>query len=115
MEIEISAMKARQNLGQLLEEVFYKGDRVIIKRAKKPMAVLIPIQDYTRLEQNRKSLLDSYKEIWELNQNIPPSKTDADIKLAIKDIRNIGKFSISLNGIENPQVLEKELEGNYRQ
>lgn len=88
MEIEISAMKARQNLGQLLEEVFYRGDRIIIKRAKKPMGVLIPIQDYTRLEQRRKSLLSSYKEIWELNQNIPPSETDTDIENAIREVRS---------------------------
>lgn len=88
MEIEVSAMKARQNLGQLLEEVFYRGDRIIIKRAKKPMAVLIPIQDYTRLEERRKSLLSSYKEIWELNQNIPPSETDADIERAIREVRS---------------------------
>jgi len=88
MEIEVSAMKARQNLGQLLEEVFYRGDRIIIKRAKKPMAVLIPIQDYTRLEERRKSLLASYEEIWELNQNIPPSETDADIERAIREVRS---------------------------
>jgi len=88
MEIEISAIKARQNLGQLLEEVFYRGDRIIIKRAKKPMAALVPIQDYVHLEQRRKSLLASYKEIWELNQNIPPSETDADIEMAIREVRS---------------------------
>ena len=39
----INAMKARQNFGQLIEEVYYRGDQFIIERAGKPMAAVVPI------------------------------------------------------------------------
>jgi antitoxin (DNA-binding transcriptional repressor) of toxin-antitoxin stability system len=38
----INALKARQNLGQLLEQVFYRGDQFVIERAGKPMASVVP-------------------------------------------------------------------------
>jgi prevent-host-death family protein len=39
----INALKARQNLGTLLEEVFYQDAQFIIKRAGKPMAAVVPV------------------------------------------------------------------------
>jgi len=48
----INAMKARQNLGTLLEEVYYRGEHIIIERAGKPMAALIPV---SQLEAMQKS------------------------------------------------------------
>jgi prevent-host-death family protein len=48
---KINAMKARQNFGTMLEEVFYRGDRYIIERAGKPMAALIPLSDLEALQQ----------------------------------------------------------------
>lgn len=39
----INALKARQNLGKLLEEVFYRDDQFIIERAGKPMAAVVPV------------------------------------------------------------------------
>ncbi len=39
---KVSAMAVRDRLGQLLEEVYYKGDAMIIERAGRPMAVLVP-------------------------------------------------------------------------
>lgn len=87
MGMEISVMKARQNLGQLLEEVFYHGDRIIIKKAKKPMAVLVPLQDYVHLEQRRESVLAAYEDIWKPNRNIPPSETETDVEKAICEVR----------------------------
>ena len=47
----INAGKARVNLGQMLDEVYYKGDQIIIERAGRPMAALVPI---SQLEELRK-------------------------------------------------------------
>lgn len=44
----ITAMKARQNLGELLNRVSLRHDEFIIERGGKPMAAVIPID---RLEQ----------------------------------------------------------------
>jgi prevent-host-death family protein len=39
----ITALKARRNLGQLLEEVYYRGSRYVIERAGRPMAAVVPL------------------------------------------------------------------------
>lgn len=39
----LNALKARQNFGQLLEEVFYRDEQFIIERAGKPMAAVVPL------------------------------------------------------------------------
>jgi hypothetical protein len=39
----VNALKARQNLGQMLEEVFYQDAQFIIERAGKPMAAVVPL------------------------------------------------------------------------
>ena len=40
---KVNALKARQNLGQMLEEVYYKGAQFAIERAGKPMAAVVPV------------------------------------------------------------------------
>mgnify|MGYP001375876727 CR=1 FL=1 len=47
----ISALKARQNLGQVMNEVALKGDDYIIERAGKPLVAVIPIKKYQSLQQ----------------------------------------------------------------
>jgi antitoxin (DNA-binding transcriptional repressor) of toxin-antitoxin stability system len=39
----ISALSARRHLGQLLEEVYYRGSCYMIERAGRPMAVMVPV------------------------------------------------------------------------
>jgi prevent-host-death family protein len=47
---KISALKARQNLGQVMNEVALKGDDYIIERAGKPLVAVIPIEKYQSLQ-----------------------------------------------------------------
>lgn len=41
---KISALKARKNLGQLLEEVYNQGVQYVIERAGRPMAAVVPLR-----------------------------------------------------------------------
>jgi prevent-host-death family protein len=50
---KISAMKARQQFGTLLEEIYYRGEVYIVERAGKPMAALIPLSDLEVLQKLR--------------------------------------------------------------
>lgn len=47
---KITAVKARQNLGQLMNEVSIKKDDYIIERAGKPLVAIIPIQKYRQFQ-----------------------------------------------------------------
>lgn len=46
----ITAIRARQNLGEVLNRVSLKGDEFIIKRGKRPMAAVIPIEKLEQLQ-----------------------------------------------------------------
>lgn len=45
----ISMLDLRKKAGQVIDEAFYRKDRFLIKRKDKPVAVLIPIEDYEYL------------------------------------------------------------------
>ena len=61
---KISAMKARQNLGQLLNEVSIRGDSYIIERAGKPLAALVDIESFQQLQGEQNSAVQAIKNIW---------------------------------------------------
>ncbi len=48
----LNALKARHNFGQMLEEVYYKGDQFIIERAGKPMAAVVPLSQLEELQKH---------------------------------------------------------------
>ena len=83
----VNAIKARQNLGELLEEVFYKNDHFLITRKDKAMAVMISVEDYERFLKQREedfSILD------ELRAVTPKKLQDVeqDVAAAIKRVRS---------------------------
>jgi prevent-host-death family protein len=54
----ISALKARQTLGQVMNEVALKGDDYIIERAGKPLVAVIPIEKYQSIQQEWDEFLE---------------------------------------------------------
>ncbi len=55
----ISALKARQNLGQVMNEVAIKGDDYIIERAGKPLVAVIPMEKYQSLQRDWDEFFDA--------------------------------------------------------
>ncbi len=60
----VNALKARQNLGTLLEEVFYQDAQYIIERAGRPMAAVVPVWQLEELQKHcgRKTSDETIKE-----------------------------------------------------
>jgi prevent-host-death family protein len=48
---ESTAMTVRQNLGELLNEVQYRRDRILITKAGKPVAALIDIETFDKIRK----------------------------------------------------------------
>jgi prevent-host-death family protein len=46
---EAPAMKVRQRLGELLNEVQYRGDSILVTKAGKPVAAIIDMELFNRL------------------------------------------------------------------
>jgi prevent-host-death family protein len=49
----INALKARQNFGQMIEEVFYRDEQFIIERAGRPMAAVVPLWQLEEWQKNQ--------------------------------------------------------------
>ncbi|MBI4676370.1 MAG: type II toxin-antitoxin system Phd/YefM family antitoxin [Elusimicrobia bacterium] len=53
----ISALKARQNLGDILNRIALRRDQFIIERDGRPMAAVIPIEQFERIHEAARALL----------------------------------------------------------
>jgi len=52
----LNALKVRQNLGQVLDEAYYQNQSVIIERAEKPMAAIVPIGEFLTWQERKAQL-----------------------------------------------------------
>jgi prevent-host-death family protein len=84
MQKIVSAMKARQNLGQIMNEVSLRGDDVIIERAGKPVAVLVSMEKYQILEKDRQEASQAIGKIRAKISGEAPEKVEGLIKEAIQ-------------------------------
>ena len=83
----INALKARRNLGQLLEEVFYKGNQIVIERAGKPMAVVISPSEYEVYKRQREQDMGIFGKIRKKNKGVGLEEVEKDVREAIKAVR----------------------------
>ena len=83
----ISAVEARKRLGEILESVFYRGDEVVIERAGKAMAVVIPAERYEAMEKSRERLFQLIEKNWERNKDVPYEEIEREVQQAIEEVR----------------------------
>jgi prevent-host-death family protein len=87
MKRRLSAVEARKKLGEVLEGVYYRGDEVVIERAGKPMAVVIPAGLYESVQRNRERLFDLIEKAQERNKDVPFDLIEADVAAATQEVR----------------------------
>ncbi len=95
MEKVISAMTARRNLGQILEKAFYKGDSFIIERAGKPMAAVVPIEQYRQWQRERDQIFAMIDEVQQRTRQIPVEELEADIEAAVNAAKAVEMSELS--------------------
>ncbi|MDP2158685.1 MAG: type II toxin-antitoxin system Phd/YefM family antitoxin [Nitrospirota bacterium] len=79
----ITAIKARQNLGQVMNEVALKEDEYIVERAGKPIVAIIPIEQYQRLKDERADFFRMADEIRKETVKSDSKVIDAEIDEAV--------------------------------
>jgi len=84
---KVTAMKVRDNLGQLLDEVYYRGDEVVIERAGKAMAILVPVGRYEQYQRERQERFKILDQIKAKTRRIPAKRLDATIAEAVRASR----------------------------
>ena len=84
---KVPAMKVRDNLGQLLDEVYYRGDEVVIERAGKAIAVLVPVSRYEQFHRERQERFKILDRIKAKTRKVPARVLDAAIAEAVRAAR----------------------------
>jgi prevent-host-death family protein len=59
----VSAIKVRQNLGQLMNEVALRDDEYIVERSGKPLVAIIPIEKYLNMKGKREEFFRLYRSL----------------------------------------------------
>ena len=85
---KLPALKVRQNLGQVMNEVALRGDEYIVERAGKPLVAIISMDKYRILEQDRISALEALNGIWEKMKGERPQVVERAIDEAVRAVRN---------------------------
>lgn len=82
-----SAMKARQNLGELLTGVQYRHDSVLITKAGRPVAALVDVELFQKI-RNMSDLFDTLStELAGAYQHTSVKIAHEEIKAALKTTR----------------------------
>jgi prevent-host-death family protein len=91
MKRRLSAVEARKKLGEILDSVYYRGDEVVIERAGKPLAVVVPAKLYEQHQRNQQqaaeTLMAISKRLYERNKEVPRQVLEVEIDEAIKEVR----------------------------
>ncbi len=83
----VGAREARSNFAQLMGEVHYGGQTVIVNRSGRPMVAMIPVQEYQRLISEREARFQILDEIRSRMPNIPAEEVERDVTEAIAAVR----------------------------
>ena len=87
MTKKVTALKARKNLGQLLEEVYYKGDQYVIERAGRPMAAVVPVWQLEDWQRRRKRFFGMVQALWQRNKKAKPEVIEREVQEAVRAVR----------------------------
>lgn len=83
MVTEVSAVKFRQNLGEMLNQVQYRKDSVVVTKDGKPVAALVDAQLFERIRRMRERFDELTNEIAEDFRDIPMEEGMAEIDAAV--------------------------------
>ncbi|HLC41268.1 MAG TPA: type II toxin-antitoxin system prevent-host-death family antitoxin [Methylomirabilota bacterium] len=83
----VDALKARKNLGQLLEEVYYNGDQYVIERAGRPMAAVVPVWQLKGWQKRRERFFEMVDGLWQKNKKVKPEVIEREVQEAVRAVR----------------------------
>lgn len=87
MITETSAVKFRQNLGEMLNTVQYRHDSVLINKDGKPVAALIDAQLFERIRRMQERFEALTDKIAQGFAGVPEEQGLSEIEQAISEIR----------------------------
>ena len=80
---EVSAVKFRQNLGEMLNQVQYRNDSIVINKDGKPVAALVDAELFARIRRMRDRFDALSGRIADAYADVPPEEGLAEIDAAV--------------------------------
>jgi prevent-host-death family protein len=79
---EVSAVNFRQNLGEMLNQVQYRNDSIVISKDGKPVAALVDAELFARIRRMRERFDELSNRIAEAYSDVPMEEGMAEIDAA---------------------------------
>lgn len=83
MITEVSAVSFRQNLGEMLNQVQYRNDSIVINKDGKPVAVLVDAELFARIRRMQERFDALNSRISEAYAGVPVEEGLAEIEAAV--------------------------------
>jgi prevent-host-death family protein len=83
----VSALKVRQNLGEIMNEVALRDDEYIVERAGKPLVAIIPVEKYLSMKRERDEFFRMYDAMQAEVADEDAANIDRDIEEALAAAR----------------------------
>jgi len=87
MITEVSAVNFRQNLGEMLNQVQYNNDSIVINKDGKPVAVLVDAELFARIRRMRDRFDAMSNRIAEAYASVPVEEGTAEIDAIVEQER----------------------------
>jgi prevent-host-death family protein len=86
-----TAMKVRQNLGEIINKVQYRHDSILITKANKAVAAIIDIELFEKIRKLKNEFEALTTKFAQAYEGVPQKIAEEEINEAIKAIRNSSK------------------------
>jgi prevent-host-death family protein len=87
MVTEVSAVNLRQNLGEMLNQVQYRKDSILVHKDGKPVAALVGADLFARIRTMRDRFDQLSNRVAEAYKDVPVEQGIAEIDAAIEQER----------------------------
>lgn len=87
MITEVNAVNFRQNLGEMLNQVQYRNDSIVISKDGKPVAALVDAELFGRIRRMRERFDQLTGRVAEAFAEVPPDEGLAAIDALVADER----------------------------
>lgn len=88
MVSEVSAVTFRQNLGDMLNQVQYRKDSIVINKDGKPVAALVNAELFARIRRMRERFDELSNRIAEAYADVPQEQGMAEIDAVVSEVRH---------------------------
>ena len=87
MVTEVNAVNFRQNLGEMLNQVQYRNDSIVISKDGKPVAALVDAELFARIRRMRNRFDELSSRFAQAYRDVPEEQGMAEIDAAVAKSR----------------------------